>query len=84
LFTVVLRERRRRLLTEKVEALREAFRFVRTQRPFHIDAPVVLSDQIDRLWTLSSNDADFSARWRLILPRRRAAGAVINLKLNEK
>ena len=65
-FTVALLERRRRLLTDNIDALREAFRTVRTQRPFRIDAIVILPDHLHCLWTLQPNDADFSTRWRLI------------------
>ncbi len=65
-FTVALLERRRRLLTAHVDALREAFRAVHYQRPFRIDAIVILPDHLHCLWTLPPNDADFSTRWRLI------------------
>jgi putative transposase len=40
-FTVGLLECRRRLLTEHIDLLREAFRTVKQQRPFHIDAIVI-------------------------------------------
>jgi len=65
-FTVALLERRRRLLTENIEALREAFGSVRARRPFRIDATVILPDHLHCLWTLPPNDLDFSTRWRLI------------------
>ncbi|MGQ0593818.1 MAG: REP-associated tyrosine transposase [Gammaproteobacteria bacterium] len=65
-FTVALLERRRRLLTENIDALREALRSVHIQRPFRIDAVVVLPDHLHCMWTLPQNDADFSTRWRLI------------------
>jgi putative transposase len=65
-FTVALLERRRRLLTDNIDELREAFCTVRTQRPFRIDAIVILPDHLHCLWTLQPNDADFSTRWRLI------------------
>ena len=65
-FTVTLLERHRRLLTEHVAALRAAFVSVRRQRPFHIDAIVVLPDHLHGLWTLPPDDADYSTRWRLI------------------
>ncbi len=47
-------------------ALRNAIRRVRTERPFHIDAIVLLPDHLHTLWTLPDGDADFSTRWRLI------------------
>lgn len=65
-FTVALLERRRRLLTEHIDALRSDFRTVRMQRPFRIDAIVVLPDHLHCLWTLPPGDADYSTRWRLI------------------
>ncbi len=40
-FTVNLAERRLRLLTDHVELLRRAFRYVRKRHPFVIDAVVV-------------------------------------------
>ena len=43
-FTVASLERGRRLLTENIEALREAFGSVRARRPFRIDAIVILPD----------------------------------------
>lgn len=45
-FTVALLERRCRLLTEHIEALREAFGSVRDRRPFRIDAIVILPDHL--------------------------------------
>jgi putative transposase len=65
-FTVALLERHRRLLTEHLDVLREAFRSVRNQRPFRIDAIVILPDHLHCLWTLPPKDTDFSTRWRLI------------------
>jgi putative transposase len=65
-FTVALLERRRRLLTEHIDALRAAFASVRRERPFHIDAIVVLPDHLHCLWTLPPDDVDYSTRWRLL------------------
>lgn len=48
-FTVALLERRRCLLTENIDALREAFRSVKIQRPFKVAAIVVLPDTCIRL-----------------------------------
>ena len=36
------------------------------KHPFIIDAIVILPDHLHCLWTLPSEDADFSTRWRLI------------------
>jgi len=65
-FTVNLLDRRRRLLTDHVEALRAATRTTQARHPFAIDAMVVLPDHIHAVWTLPPGDADFSLRWRLI------------------
>jgi REP element-mobilizing transposase RayT len=65
-FTVNLLDRRHRLLTENIVALREATRITQARHPFAIDAMVVLPDHIHAVWTLPPGDADFSLRWRLI------------------
>jgi putative transposase len=65
-FTVALLERHRNLLTGHIDALRQAFLSVKRQRPFQIDAVVILPDHLHCIWTLPPNDADFSTRWRLI------------------
>jgi putative transposase len=65
-FTVNLFDRRRRLLTDHIDVLREATRRTRARHPFAIDALVVLPDHIHAVWTLPPGDADFSLRWRLI------------------
>ena len=68
-FTVTLRDRRSCLLTENVDALREAIRAVKRQSPFRIDAVVVLPDHLHTLWTLPEGDENFSGRWRAIKAR---------------
>ncbi|WP_031336737.1 transposase [Rhodopseudomonas sp. B29] len=65
-FTVNLHDRRRRLLIDHIELLRQAIRTTREARPFHIDAMVVLPDHLHAVWTLPERDADFSSRWRAI------------------
>jgi putative transposase len=66
-FTVVTEHRRPLLATvEAVGVLREAVRRVRSQRPFKIEAMVVLPDHLHCIWTLPPDDADFATRWRLI------------------
>lgn len=66
-FTLVM-HRRRPILTsnEAVDVLHVAIRSVSQSRPFHIDAMVVMPDQLHCIWTVSSGDGDFSTRWRLI------------------
>ena len=65
-FTVNLADRRLRLLTDHIEALRSAFRYARVRHPFTIDAIVVLPDHLHAIWTLPECDADFPLRRRLI------------------
>jgi putative transposase len=63
-FTVNLLDRRRRLLTDHIDALRAATRFTQTRHPLR--STPVLSDHIRAVWALPSGDADFSLRRRLI------------------
>ncbi|MBT0962862.1 transposase [Denitromonas sp. IR12] len=49
-----------------MDLLRDAVRKVRTRRPFHIDAWVVLPDHKHAVWTLPLGDSDYSGRWRAI------------------
>src|SRR5262249_5903650 len=65
-FTVNLADRRSRLLTEHIGALREAVAKVCRRQPFEIDAWVVLPDHMHAVWTLPDGDTDFPTRWRLI------------------
>ena len=65
-FTVNLLDRRSSLLTENIDALRDATRRTRERFPFHIDAFVVLPDHLHAVWTLPADDSDFSVRWRWI------------------
>jgi putative transposase len=66
-FTVVTYQRQQLFCQpEVVDLLRSAFRMVKAQFPFAIDAIVVLPDHLHCLWTLPEGDADFSNRWRLI------------------
>jgi putative transposase len=66
-FTVGLAERGgNRLLIERIDALRTAFRKVRVRHPFRMDAVVVMPDHLHCVWTLPENDSDYSNRWGLI------------------
>ena len=51
-FTVPLTDRRSRLLVQEVAALRDAVRATRAERPFQIDACVVLPDHLHCIWTM--------------------------------
>jgi len=65
-FTVNLADRRQRLLTEHIDVLREAFRYVASGHPFTIDAVVILPEHLHAIWTLPEGDIDFPLRWRLV------------------
>jgi putative transposase len=63
-FTVTLADRRSRILVDRIASLRHAFRVTRTERPFTIDAIVILPDHLHVIMTLPPGDSDFSGRWR--------------------
>lgn len=65
-FTVALADRKSRLLVEEVEALRKAVQAAKAERPFCIDAWVVLLDHLHCIWTLPGGDAEYSVRWKEI------------------
>jgi putative transposase len=65
-FTVTLADRQSTLLTDQVSLLRDAFRKASAERPFEIDAIVVLPDHLHAILTLPEGDADFPHRWRRI------------------
>jgi putative transposase len=65
-FTVTLVDRRSHMLMDHVGLLRNAFRAARRERPFTIDAVVILPEHLHAILTLPSDDADFSGRWRRI------------------
>ena len=86
-FTVNLLERRKTLLVDRIDALRDAVARTRERYPFVIDAVVVLPDHIHAVWTLPPGDADFSLRWRLIksrfartVPKRERLGDVREIR----
>jgi putative transposase len=68
-FTVALAERGSRLLVEEIDRLRAAVREAMAERPFRIDAWVVLPDHLHAVWTLPEGDADYLVRWKLIKAR---------------
>lgn len=65
-FTVTLDDRKSSALVDHVKTLRDAFRVTRTERPFAIDAIVILPDHLHVIMTLPENDADFPGRWKRI------------------
>ncbi|MCQ8888408.1 transposase [Pseudoalteromonas carrageenovora] len=68
-FTVNLLDRKKSLLVEHIDLLRESIRVVKLQRPFYIDAWVVLPEHLHAVLTLPDNDTDYSGRWREIKKR---------------
>jgi len=66
-FTVNLAERRdNHLLINNIDLLRQAFRKIKKDHPFDIDAMVVLPDHLHCIWILPPGDADYKTRWALI------------------
>jgi len=65
-FTVMLADRRSSALVENIDVLRKAFHVAREERPFSIDAIVILPEHLHVTMTLPSEDSDFSGRWRRI------------------
>jgi putative transposase len=68
-FTVALARRDSSLLVRDVALLRTAVRQTRAERPFGIDAFVVLPDHIHAIWTLPAGDRDYGVRWGAIKAR---------------
>ena len=65
-FTVALADRRSTGLIDHISTLRLAFRKARSERPFGIDAIVILPHHLHAIFTLPESDADFAHRWRRI------------------
>lgn len=61
-FTVALADRRSDLLVREIDRLRDAVRQTRRERPFGIEAWVVLPDHMHCIWTMPEDDADYSTR----------------------
>jgi putative transposase len=68
-FTVALADRGANTLPDRIDALREAVRITRAERPFGIEARVVLPDHLHCIWRLPEGDRDYPTRWRLIKAR---------------
>ena len=65
-FTVNLADRKKTLLVDEFELLRDVINKVKKQHPFILDAMVVLPEHLHAMLTLPTNDKDFSTRWMLI------------------
>ncbi|MDF3606988.1 transposase [Paracoccus sp. DMF-8] len=68
-FTVALAQRGSSLLVDQIGLLREATRVTRAERPFEIEACVVLPDHLHCIWRLPDGDCDYSVRWGAIKSR---------------
>ncbi|MEM7440653.1 MAG: transposase [Pseudomonadota bacterium] len=68
-FTVNLANRASDVLTRHIALLREAVWETSNERPFHIDAWVILPDHMHAVWTLPNHDTDYSCRWGAIKAR---------------
>jgi putative transposase len=68
-FTLALADRKSDLLVRDIDRLRLAVALTLRERPFHIDAWVVLPDHLHAVWTLPETDSDYATRWRLIKAR---------------
>lgn len=65
-FTLVLRDRESRLLTDHIALLGWALREARKNRPFETLAMAVLPDHLHAIWRLPEGDSDYPTRWRHI------------------
>lgn len=67
-FFTVVTERRAGILANDVarDCLREAIRDCRRDLPFRVDALVMLPDHIHSIWTMPTDDCDYSKRWGII------------------
>ncbi len=66
-FTVVTHQRAPLFSNpDNIHHLKTALHKVKQNRPFKIDAIVIMPDHIHTLWQLPDGDCDFSSRWREI------------------
>ena len=65
-FTVNLKNRKSRLLVDRVEDLRIAWRKAGEERPFQTITVCILPDHLHCVLKLPDGDADFPIRWMLI------------------
>ena len=68
-FTITLRDRSSSILVDRVDDLRKVLLAVMRERPFQIDAMVVLPEHLHALWTLPPGDDDYPGRMRLLKSR---------------
>jgi putative transposase len=68
-FTVALRDRHARVLTDHVELLRQSVHEVRSAMPFGIVAMTILPEHFHAVWTLPFDDAAYASRLSRIKAR---------------
>ena len=68
-FTVALADRSATTLVDEIELLRTVYASVTQEHPIKCDAMVILPDHMHAVWTLPTNDVDFSIRWKKIKGR---------------
>lgn len=68
-FTVCLERSGSTLLIDQIDALRAAFRQTHQERPFYVNAIVVLPDHLHTALTFPPGDDDYLNRWALIRSR---------------
>lgn len=68
-FTVNLANRHSDLLVRHIDLLRDAVRKTRDERPFGIEAWVVLPNHMHCIWQMPLDEPDYSLRWRIIKAR---------------
>ncbi len=83
-FTVTLANRSSKVLVDHVDLLRNALRVARQERPFVIDAVVILPDHLHAIFTLPPGDSDFSGRWRRIKGHFSSALIDVSTQLKRK
>ncbi len=62
-FTLTLRNRKSQLLTTHFDFLGRAFRNMKQNYPFSMEAKVVLPDHLHAVWKLPDDDFNYSIRW---------------------
>jgi len=67
-FFTVVTERRAGILANDVarDCLRNAIRHCRQQLPFKVDALVLMPDHLHSIWTMPTDDCDYSKRWGIV------------------
>ena len=66
-FTANLLDRRARMLTENIDALRAAYGYAAKRYPFETLAICILPEHLHCVWRMPPGDHDYPLRWRLIL-----------------